>query len=114
MRVKPNLQVTSSGSRVRDDVIGEEIKYNYVDYSIIPQNKDEGNFEFGYSFLPPEKWYPTPPNPPVCVTEKQCPVCPIYTGGTNLNLKEWNSSRRITPPDRINVEYIEEKLNSGR
>jgi hypothetical protein len=48
------------------------------------------------------------------VTEKVCPVCPVYTSGTEVNLKEWNQTRRITPPDNINVNVIKEKLNSGR
>jgi hypothetical protein len=103
------------GSRAEDGVMRRsEMDYDIKSYHIIPQNVDTGNFEFGYSFLPPKDWYPTPPFPPVCVTEKQCPVCPAYTSGTNLELKEWNNSRRITPPDEINVRYVEEKLNSGR
>jgi hypothetical protein len=107
-------QITSNGSRARDDVLKSETQYNTVTYHTVPQIINEGSFEYGYSFLPPEKWYPTPPFPPVCVAEKQCPVCPVFTNGTDVNLKEWDSSRRITPPDEINVKYVEDKLNSGR
>jgi hypothetical protein len=107
-------QITSNGSRAKDDVLKSETKYNVVTYHTVPQIINSGSFEYGYSFLPPEKWYPTPPFPPVCVAEKQCSVCPVYTSGTNVDLKEWDSSRRITPPDEINVKYIEDKLNSGR
>lgn len=106
--------IISNGSRAKDDVMKDETKYNTVTYHTVPQIYNEGSFEYGYSLLPPEKWYPTPPFPPVCVAEKQCPVCPVYTTGTNVDLKEWDSSRRITPPDEINVRYIEDKLNSGR
>jgi len=52
-------------------------------------------YDYGYSFLPPKNWYPTPPNPPVCVSEKKCPVCPVCTNGTITDLKEWNESSKI-------------------
>jgi hypothetical protein len=29
-----------------------------------------------------------------------------------MDLKEWNSARKILPPDNINIKYIE-KLNKG-
>ena len=73
-----------------------------------------GDFEYGYSFLPPSQWYPQPINPPICVTNQRSVVLPIYTTGTPIDVKEWHESRRITPPDNINVNYINEKLNSGR
>lgn len=107
--------ITQVGSRANGGVMQDsDQKYNITSYHIIPPNVNKGSFEYGYSFLPPEKWYPTPPYPPVCVAEKQCPVCPINTTGANVELKEWNSARRITPPDEINVRYVEEKLNAGR
>jgi len=109
-----NPQATSSGSRAISGVMPNEMQYSYTDYNSLPQNLNPNAFESGYSFLPPANWFPTPAYPPVCVAEKQCPVCPVYTEGTDVNLKEWNSSRRITPPDNINVNYIEDKLNSGR
>lgn len=114
--IKPykNPQSTAIGSRETDDVLKNEMPYNYTDYNTIPVSDNTGSFEYGYSFLPPTKWYPTPPHPPVCVSEKKCPVCPVYTQGTNVDLKEWDQTRRITPPDEINVRAVEEKLNSGR
>lgn len=110
--VLPNL-THSAGTRQNDGVMENEMQYSYIDFNTMPFT-NTGTFESGYSFLPPEKWYPTPQNPPVCVTEKQCPVCPVYTEGTNIDLKDWNDSRRVSPPDTINTKYIEEKLNSGR
>lgn len=101
------------GCRSRDDVITNEMPY--TDYNHLPlAEQNKGDFEYGYSFLPPEKWYPQPPVPPVCVAEKKCPVCPVFTTGTPVDVKEWNASRRIMPPDNINTDYIKEKLNSGR
>jgi hypothetical protein len=120
-----NPQVASVGSRQENDVMLNEMGYsdhndlsssNYVDYNNFPQydaNKPGIN-EFGYSFLPPANWYPTPPHPPVCVTEKKCPVCPLTTVGYPVDLKEWNATTRVMPADTINTSYIAEKLNSGR
>lgn len=90
-------------------IIDNEMKY--TDYNHVPLGNLE--YEYGYSFMPPANWYPQPPNPPVCVAEKKCPVCPVYTQGAPVDVKEWNQSRRITPPDRINLKYVKDKLNSG-
>lgn len=84
-----------------------ELAHNYVDYNSMPVSYDTGSFESGYSFLPPEKWYPVPPHPPVCVTEQKCPVCPVFTNGTDISLKEWNQSRKIMPVDNIHFDGIE-------
>ena len=87
----------------------------YTDYHHLPlaDNYKPSDFEYGFSFLPPEKWYPTPPFPPVCVSEKRCPICPVFTTGTPVDVKEWNSSSKIMPPDGINIDFIK-KLNAGR
>ena len=87
----------------------------YQDYNHIPVPKDyTSSYEdYGYSFLPPEKWYPQPPNPPICVSDKTCPVCPVFTTGTNIELKQWDSAQEILQPDHINVKYIQDKLNKG-
>lgn len=79
---------------------------NYTDYNTIPVSSGQGTFEFGYSFLPPSNWYPTPVVPPVCVMpqDRVCPVCPIYTEGTNMDLKEWNASLSVLPSEQINVK----------
>lgn len=113
---KPDAErgIERKGSREKDDVITDDMEY--TDYNHLPMadNYDTGDFEYGYSFLPPEKWYPQPPYPPVCVAEKRCPVCPILTTGTPADAKEWHASRRITQPDTIKTAYIKEKLNSGK
>jgi hypothetical protein len=105
--------VEREGERYDDGVLEDEYEYN--DYNILPMaDHDTGSFEYGYSFLPPDKWYPQPPNPPICVTDKRLHVMPIYTTGTPIDVKEWNDARRVTPPDNIKTKYIKEKLNSGR
>lgn len=111
-RRSPDIEAI--GSRAEDGMIKDDTKYNVISYNTVPPNVNQGSFEYGYSFMPPSNWYPTPPFPPVCVAEKKANVCPTYTSGTNIELKEWDSARRITPPDEINVKYVEEVLNSGR
>ena len=114
VNVHKNPQALSVGNRPNDDVIKNETQYNYADYNIIPPNVNEGTFESGYSYLPPAQWFQQLAHPPICVAEKRCSVCPGLTSGSNPDLKHWDSSRRVMPPDSINVHYVVEKLNSGR
>ncbi len=111
---KANARKYESGpTRAQEGVMTSEIQY--TDYNILPVTPEDSRlYEYGYSFLPPEKWYPIPPHPPVCVTEKRSVVCPVTTTGTPVDMKEWDSSRRITPGDVINIDYARDKLNSGR
>lgn len=111
-----NKSAKAIGSRAVDDVMSANdelmLASNYTDFTVFPPGND--TFVKGSSYLPPANWYPVPPRPPVCVTEKVCPVCPIYTDGANVNLQDWDSSRRLTPPDNINTDFVMGKLNSGR
>lgn len=111
---QPIRKYPSVGSRMNDGILTNEIQY--TDYNTLPigANIDSKIDDFTYTFLPPDKWYPVPPHPPICITEKQCPVCPITTTGTLANLKEWSEASRVTPGDQINTTYLNEKLNSGR
>lgn len=65
----------------------------------------------GWSILPPEKWYPVPPHPPVCVSESECTVCPVFTSGVPVNALDWKGADRVMQTD-INIDYIKERLNS--
>jgi hypothetical protein len=38
------------------------------------------NVDYGLSFMPPDEWKIPETRPPVCIAEKECPVCPIYLG----------------------------------
>lgn len=102
------------GSRAQDGVLQNEMMFTDYNTLQVPQNYQYTDDDYGWNFLPPKDWYPIPPNPPICVSEKKCSVCPVYTDGSNLDLKMWDESRRITPPDRINTDYVKMKLNSGR
>lgn len=102
------------GEHVQSGVITDELKYSNFNHVPIKRDHVTSLEDYGYSFLPPEKWYPQAPTPPVCVSQQKCTPCPVYTHGSPVDVKEWNASRRVTPPDNINVNYVEEKLNSGR
>lgn len=110
----PTRRYPSTGSRMENGIISSDMPY--TDYNTLPIGAkiDTKVDDFSYSFLPPDRWYPIPPHPPVCVAEKQCPVCPMNTTGTVVGLKEWGEVSRITPGDQVNSNYINEKLNSGR
>ena len=111
---KTNIRKYESGpTRDKEGVMVSEMQY--TDYNTLPVSPEDSKlYEYGYSFMPPEKWYPTPQHPPICVSEKRSVVCPVTTSGTPVDMKEWDSSRRITPGDVINIDYARDKLNSGR
>ena len=104
----------NAGTRSSSPVIANEM--SYTDYNTIPVGAgvNSQNSDFTYTFFPPDRWYPVPPHPPVCVTETKCPVCPLTSSSATLDLKDWDDSRRITPGDVVNTKYVTEKLNSGR
>jgi hypothetical protein len=101
---------------VNSNIVQNEMKYSIYRVADKPLGDNDAykDYEYGYSFMPPSNWYPPPERPPVCVTENRCPVCPSLTIGAPADLKEFDTSRRITPPDTISDAYREEKLNSGR
>jgi hypothetical protein len=110
----PTRRYPSVGSRMENGIMTNEMPY--TDYNTLPIGAgiDSKVDDFSYTFLPPDRWYPIPPHPPVCIAEKQCPVCPISSSSEVATLKEWGEASRVTPGDQVNTTYLEEKLNSGR
>ena len=112
-----NLNKTRSNSNNSQRASIGHPTYNndprYTDYNSlpVPEGYQSSIFDYGNSFLPPEKWYPQAPRAPACVSEKSCPVCPVYTTGSPVDVKEWNHSNDILPPDNIDIDYIQNKLN---
>ena len=100
--------------RSESGVMDNDMDYN--DFNRLPLDDGIGNkeYEYGYSFLPPKNWYPAPVHPPLCVSNSSCPVCPLHSDSSVVDLKDFDHSRRITQPDNINTEYIKNKLNSGK
>lgn len=100
------------------DAYGEsEMKFSQLDPEMHKPlgeytNDFNNSFEYGYSYLNTTKWSVPMYRPPVCKTEENCKVCATATSGYPVDVKEWNNSRKIMPPDNINLEYIN-KLNQG-
>ena len=97
MITKPSQECNNNNNNIDSD--DEAI---YSDYYHLPleDTYNKNGFEYGYSFLPPEKWYPQPPVPPVCITDKRCPVIPTYTNGSSPDTQNWESLK-------ISKEYKE-------
>lgn len=85
---------------------------NDLEYNELPKDMMEplGKIDTSYTYMPPWKWWPPRKNPPLCSREAKCSPCPITTMGTPTDVKEWDSSRYVTPGLGINIPYIE-KLN---
>lgn len=100
------------------DAYGDsEMKYTQLDPRMhVPLGESDhtvsNNFEYGYAYLNTDKWTVPMYKPPVCKTDDNCKVCESATSGYPVDVMEWNKSRKIMPPDNINVEYIN-KLNEG-
>jgi len=91
-----------------------ELKYSNYNY-ITPLNKGMANKE--YTFVSPTNWYPIPPVPPVCVTNKSCTTCPVQmTDGKDYmqwaSLEDFDKARRFTGDMNINIDYIKNVLNN--
>ena len=91
-----------------------ELKYSNYNY-IGPLNRGMANKE--YTFISPTNWYPIPPVPPVCVTNKSCTTCPIQMSDGNdymqwASLDDFDKARRFTGDMNINIDYIKNVLNN--
>jgi hypothetical protein len=91
-----------------------ELKYGDFNY-IAPLNKGMINPE--YTFISPSNWYPIPPNPPVCVTNKSCTTCPVMMSDGKdymqfASLEDFDKSRRFTGDMGINIDYVKNVLNN--
>jgi hypothetical protein len=92
-----------------------ELKYGYYNY-VGPLNK--GMINKDYTFVNPENWYPIPPHPPVCVTNKKCTTCPIQMNDGNdymsfASLEDFDQARRFTGNMNINIDYVKDVLNKS-
>lgn len=103
-------QIAVSGGKTRNDLLVNEMIYS--DFNRLPPSFNDKDFEYGYSFLPPKDWYPLPPYPPVCVSNRNTPVQPVYLDTMTMDLKEWHETQKITPPDSINTAFVTNELNS--
>jgi len=80
------------------------------DPSLQPLGMDGPGFTSGwdqdYNLLNTDKWAPVLKPAPICKAEKECPVCPSLTSGYPMNLKDFDTSRKITAPVNANLTQI--------
>ena len=95
--------------------MNSELRYGDLNY-IAPLNKGMANKD--YTFISPNNWFPIPPVPPVCVTNKNCTTCPIimsdgkdYMAWADVN--DFDKSRRFTGNMGINIDYVKNVLNDS-
>jgi hypothetical protein len=109
----PGNQKIRSSMDPFDDRGYNDMKYSEYNQVPVPKDYKTTDYEYGYSFLPPEKWYPDnrPLRPPMCVTDRRSQVSPVLTDGAPTDMKEWYDSTRITGPQNINTNYIDNRVN---
>ena len=94
-----------------------DLPYNdYVTQGLLPLGAGLQSWKNDYVLLNTDKWRPAINPIPHCKVEKECPVCPNVTAGyakSYSTLKDFNKSRKVMPPDNINIDYIN-KLNAGK
>lgn len=61
-----------------------EMEYTDANHLYVPPDYKTKPEDIGYVYLMPEKWYPKPPVPPVCMTNKKYYVSPVVTYDANL------------------------------
>ncbi|AYV80100.1 MAG: 7tm chemosensory receptor/ankyrin repeat domain-containing protein [Gaeavirus sp.] len=108
-------QERSVGAPPAKDSFQNELQYGDYNY-VAPLNN--GMINKSYTSLLPANWYPIPPHPPICVTNKSCTVCPVRIndrqGNDYMNYADWDefdAARRFTGDMGINTEYIKNVLN---
>lgn len=98
-----NVTVEKYGSMYNGNPPSEYNETNTFTSQLLKPLGENGNgftnaWDHDYILLNTDKWGPALNPPPVCKTEKSCPVCPNLTTGYPLMLRDFDSTRRITPP----------------
>lgn len=104
----------SSSAPTTFESLNSELKYGNYNY-VAPINKGMINKE--YTFVSPNNWYPVPPHPPVCVTNKKCTTCPVQMSDGKdymqwASLDDFDNARRFTGNMGINIDYVKNVLNT--
>lgn len=92
--------------RIRSNYTNEMVYTTTHPFNTVPL----GTQLYGYTFLPPENWFRAYERPPVCITDKKCPVCPVADASTS-GLMEFDASNNILGPNGIDVRYVKRVLN---
>jgi hypothetical protein len=101
---------------LNDSFVINEYDYSDFDHNFLPIARGyvSSAADYGYSYLPPERWYPTPPRNMICVTTKREPILAPLSSGEVAYLKDFNVANKITGPLGLSTEYVNDVLNSNR
>lgn len=95
--------------RKRDQAAGNKIKkdhkYDMKSDTGNPLNTiplGENPYENDYSYMPPSNWMRPFERPPVCVTNKRCPVQPVYSELGYADLLQYDDTH-VMAPTKINI-----------
>jgi hypothetical protein len=69
---------------------------------------------YGYTYLPPENWFRGYNQPPVCITDKKCPVCPVLDDSKTSDLLQFDASNNLIGAEGIDLRYIKKIINRSR
>jgi hypothetical protein len=73
-------------------------------------NTFTNDFNHGYTLLNTDKWAVPMKRPPVCIQEKECPVCPTSaTMGYYMSVTDFPMEFKM--PEKINTQYVANILN---
>lgn len=100
-------------SRRIEGNIDDDLPYSDYNHLPVAAGYKSHDYEYGYNFLPPEKWFKSNPTPPICITDRRSTVYPVLANGTPADVKEFHSSLKVMPPNRTSINYIEDKLNNA-
>jgi len=107
---KINIKVNKSNKFNKES----DMNYNiYENIEPIGKYTDDFNNKFinGNDYLNTDKWKVPVYEPPLCKLEDECDEC-NEDNDYPLNVSQWNNSRKILHRDNINIDYINDNLNS--
>ena len=99
------------------NMLDNDMKYNQLNPEEMQplgtyDNTFTNKWDHGFTYLNTDKWAPPIRKLQQNKIEKECTTCPTLTNGYPLNLMEFDNSRKILPPDNINLDYIKDRLNN--
>jgi hypothetical protein len=117
IKLERKLSSVKVHNPVAADVDSSDLPYNdYNTPGLLPLGAGLQSWKNDYVLLNTDKWRPAINPIPHCKVEKECPVCPNMSAGYATQystLKDFNKSRKVMPPDNINIDYIN-RLNAGK
>ena len=96
------------------NIMNSDMIYNQLDVSMLQSlgshdNSFSNKWDKGYTYLDTSKW--TVPKVQISDPPHINNIMSSLTPGYPINLLEFDNSRKVLGPDKINLQYIKDKLN---